>query len=327
MKRVVITGGTGFIGANLTRRILRDGHQVHLLVRKESNFWRIKDIQKEIQLHEVNFTNKAMLTNTVSKIRPDWIFHLAAYGVYSWQFDVDKMVQTNITGTINLVEASLPEGFEIFINAGTSSEYGFKDHAASEADRLDPNSYYAVTKASASLFCRYLAQSQSLPITTLRLYSVYGPYEDPRRLLPQLISYGFKKKLPPLAAPNLMHDFVYIEDVEEAFILAAKQKKQNHGAIYNVGSGAQLSLREIVDIVHEVMDISEEPKWGTMPARQWDTDVWLADNRKIRNELGWQPKYAFEQGFRQMANWFKNHPELFDYYQKNLLERSYDKKI
>ncbi len=159
-KRVILTGGTGFVGANLCRRLLREGHEVHLLVRPGYRPWRIEAVRSDLRLHKIHLSDKETLTREVVEIRPDWIFHLAAYGAYSSQTDLQRMVETNVTGTMNLVEACLATGFEGFVHTGSSSEYGFKNHAPSETELPEPNSHYAVTKASATLFCRTTAQTR-----------------------------------------------------------------------------------------------------------------------------------------------------------------------
>jgi dolichol-phosphate mannosyltransferase len=248
------------------------------------------------------------VTRVVSEIRPEWIFHLAAYGAYSRQIDLEQMVLTNINCTINLVNACLKTGFEAFVNTGSSSEYGFKDHAPAESDPLEPNSHYAVTKAAATMFCRYTAQSRRVHLPTLRLYSVFGPYEDPGRLLPALILRGLKGELPPLADPDVARDFVYVDDVVEACLLAAKVRTREWGAIYNVGTGVATTLREVVNVARRVMNIGAEPVWNTMPNRSWDTNVWVSDNRKICSELHWQYRNNFEAGFRLMLDWFRQGP-------------------
>ncbi len=312
-KTIIITGCTGFVGANLAKRLVNDGHNVHLFVRQEYKDWRIKNILPYVQVHRINLLDLELLRNIVAGIRPDWVFHLAAYGAYSWQGDLSLAVQTNFLGTVNLVEACRSAGFEVFINTGSSSEYGFKDHAPVETEGVDPNSYYAVTKASATLFCRYTAKRYNLYIPTLRLYSVYGPYEEPNRLIPTIILHGLKDLLPPLVDPEIGRDYVYMRDVEQAYLLLASQSVEMSGEIYNLGTGIQTSLREVVNVARRVFNLSVEPQWGTMPKREWDTTIWRANNANLLG-AGWQPEFTFEQGFRLTVDWFQNHPELLKHY-------------
>ncbi|NWJ96445.1 MAG: GDP-mannose 4,6-dehydratase [Chloroflexi bacterium] len=316
MKRILLTGATGFVGANLARRLLQDGHDLHLLVRPGYKTWRIEEIKAQVSLHEVELTDSEGLSRVVSQIRPEWVFHLATYGAYSNQADAYQAVQTNILGTVNLVEACLKTGFETFINTGSSSEYGFKEYPPSEREWLEPNSYYAVTKSSATLFCRYTAQRFGVQLATLRLYSVYGPYEEPTRLIPTLLWYGLQGKLPPLVNPRIARDYVYIEDVNEAYLLAATTPNQELGAVYNVGTGLQTTLHEVLEITRHELGVTVEPDWGSMPNRQWDSEVWVSDNRKIKEALNWQPRYTFEEGFHQMASWFKAQSQLTRFYQR-----------
>lgn len=305
MKRVIVTGATGFVGANLARRLVVEGHEVHLLVRPGYAAWRLESIRPHVHLHEAALEDGDVLTQTLARIGPEWIFHLAAYGAYPSQSDYNKMVQTNILGTANLVEASLKRGFESFVNTGSSSEYGYKDFAPSELERLEPNSHYAITKVSSTLFCRHTAQHCGVHMPTLRLYSVYGPYEEPTRLMPTLISRGLKGELPPLAQSTAARDYVYIDDVCEAYLLAALHPGKELGAIYNVGTGIQTTLLDVVSIARRELGISAEPQWGTMPDRVWETSVWIANNRKIQEELGWKPQFTIEGGFRKMVEWFQ----------------------
>lgn len=318
MKRVIVTGATGFVGANLARRLVRDGHEVHLLVRHGYTRWRLEGCRQAPRLHETGLDDPAALARVVSAIRPDWIFHLAAYGAYSWQTDARQMAQTNLIGTMNLLEACLGSGFEAFVNTGSSSEYGLKGHAATETEALDPNSHYAVTKASATMYCRYTARNRGVHLPTLRLYSVYGPYEEPARLVPALLLRGLRGGLPPLVDPEVARDYVYVEDAVDAYLLAATAAGQEPGAVYNVGTGVQTSLRQMVDLARGLLGIHAEPRWGTMPNRHWDTSVWVADSRKIRESLGWRPERSLEEGLSRTVDWFRDHPLLADYYYRCL---------
>ena len=308
MKRVILTGGTGFVGANLARRLLRDGHELHLLVRPNYQPWRIDGIRSDMRLHELHLHETEAVARIVGQIRSDWVFHLAVHGAYSWQTDWEQMVRTNIQGTMSLVSACLKTGFEAFVNTGSSSEYGFKDHAPAESEPVEPNSHYAVTKAAATLFCRYTAQSRQVHLPTLRLYSVFGPYEDPGRLLPTLIMHGLQGELPPLADPSVARDFVYVDDVVEAYLLAASVRTPEWGPIYNLGTGVQTTLRDAIEVARQVMHIAPEPVWNAIPNRNWDASVWVSDNRKIRAQLGWEPRSSFAQGFGLMVDWFRQGP-------------------
>ncbi|MEA5470248.1 NAD-dependent epimerase/dehydratase family protein [Spirulina sp. 06S082] len=305
MSKILITGGTGFVGANLTRRLLKQGHEIHLFVRPNYQSWRIQDIKTDLRLHTINLEDEEALKQRVDRIKPDRIFHLAVHGAYSSQNNLQEIINTNIIGTVNLLQACIRTDFEVFVNTGSSSEYGYKDYPPTETEWLEPNSYYAITKASATLFCRYIAQNQNLRIPTLRLYSVYGAYEEPTRLMPTLIAQGLKGELPPLVNPKIARDYVYIDDVIEAYLLAAMMDTGELGAVYNVGTGKQTTLQDVIEIARRVLKINAKPEWGSMPDRQWDTSIWVADNRKIQSELGWTPDYTFEQGFQEMVNWYK----------------------
>lgn len=316
MKRVLLTGATGFVGANLARRLLGDGHRVHLLVRPGHNPWRIEAIRNQVWLDEVDLDDTGQVKKIVQAVKPEWVFHLAVHGAYPFQTDLRQMIRTNIVATINLVEACLEADCEVLVNTGSSSEYGLKDHAPAEYEALEPNSDYAVTKASATLYCCHIARQCQFRLPTLRLYSVFGPYEEPSRLMPTLVTRGLRGEWPPLVDPAVARDYIYIEDVLDAYYLAATRPSPDFGAIYNVGTGRQSTLREVVDVVRRELGIITEPRWGTMARRNWDTNVWVADNRKIRQEFGWTPRYTLQQGVREMIQWFRNHPAWEQWYRR-----------
>lgn len=315
MKRVLITGATGFVGANLLRRLLHDGHELHALVRPGFTSWRIDDVRDHVQLHMVDLGDDEALNTCVAAIHPEWVFHLAVNGAYSWQTSIHEMIRTNITSTVNLVEACLKTGFGALVNTGSSSEYGYKDHPPTEEEWVEPNSYYAVTKVSATQYCRYIARRHQANMTTLRLYSVYGPYEESNRLIPTLIAHGLRGELPPLADPSTARDFIYIDDVSEAFVRAAAHSPMEVGAVYNVGTGVQTTLFDVVAAAKQVMAIPREPVWGTLENRSWDTSVWVANIDKIKKQLGWEPQFAFLNGLHLTVEWLQENETLHTLYQ------------
>jgi dolichol-phosphate mannosyltransferase len=226
------------------------------------------------------------------------------------------MVRTNVLGTIHLVESCLRIGFEVLVNTGSSSEYGFTDHPPSETEEPRPSSDYAVTKLTATLYCRAAAARSGRSIPTLRLYSVYGPYEEPSRLLPQLALRGLEGKLPPFVSPDVARDFVFVDDVVEAYLAAASRRGPEPGAVYNVGTGRQTSIREAVAIARRVLSIESVPEWGTMPNRAWDTSIWVANPEKIERELGWKSRTMLEEGFSRFARWLSADPRRIALYRE-----------
>jgi nucleoside-diphosphate-sugar epimerase len=318
MANVLITGASGFVGNNLARRLLALGHTVNLILRKQHVDWRIKDILNDVIVHEADLRDSERLTRVVKAIRPEWVFHLAAHGAYSYQSDERLILETNVIGTSNLISACLATEVEVCVNTGSSSEYGFKDHAPTEGELPEPNSYYAVGKASATMLCGYIARSRGVRIPTLRLYSVYGPYEEPTRLIPTLVLKGLQNELPPLVDAEIARDFVYVDDVVEAYLLAATIQNQEPDAIYNVGTGVQIKIREVVDIARRQLNVTTEPKWASMENRIWDTGTWVCDSGLIQERLQWRPTFSFEQGFAKMVEWFRNNPAVQEAYRSSI---------
>ena len=303
MNRCLITGASGFVGANLTRRLLHDGHEVHALLRPEHQPWRLGDVTS-LHRHSVDLTNPGEVQQAVRRIHPDWVFHLAAYGAYSSQTGFARMLDINLNGTATLLDACAEAGVEAFVYTGSSSEYGYKDHPPREDEILEPNSHYAITKAAATHYCQFVARKHDVNAIAVRLYSIYGPYEDPSRLLPTLIAHGLRGTLPPLVSPATARDFVYVDDAVDALICLA-QSSPRRGAVYNMCTGVQTSLATVVDTARSLMRIPVEPVWSSMAQRSWDTDIWVGSPTAMETEIGWRASIDFTTGLRRMIDWFR----------------------
>jgi len=128
--------------------------------------------------------------------------------------------------------------------------------------------------------------------------------------MPTLIVKGLAGEWPPLADATTARDYVYVDDVVDAFLMAAASRQAEPGAVYNVGTGVQTTLQDVVALAARVLGINAEPRWGTMPSRSWDSGIWIADIHAIGESLGWRPGWTVEQGFRTFVEWFAQHPEL-----------------
>lgn len=283
MSGVLVTGAGGFVGANLVRRLLIDGRRVVALVRPGSDPWRLEGLDADVVEADVR-----------ERVPGGFglVFHLAAHGAYSWQDDDRTIFETNLFGTVNALRA----GKRVVV-AGSSSEYGLKGHAPGEDEPLEPNSAYAAAKAAAT------AQALERGAVVLRLYSAYGAWEEPNRLVPTLLARALQGELPPLVSPRIARDFVHVDDVCEAFVRAATAEP---GRVYNVGSGRQTTVAEIVEAARRLLALEAEPQWGSMPDRAWDTETWVANPARIRNELGWEPRIGLEDGLRRTLDWLRS---------------------
>lgn len=271
------------MGANLVRRLLADGARVSALVRPGGDPWRLEGLDVEVVEADVRESVPG---------RFGLVYHLASHGAYSWQDNEAAIRETNVLGTQNALRAG-----ERVVVAGSSSEYGLKDHPPAEDEAPEPNSAYAAAKAEATA----LAVEQGAVV--LRLYSAYGPWEEPDRLVPTLLGKALAGELPPLVSPRVARDFVHIDDVCEALVTAALSAPA--GRVYNVGSGSQTTIAEIVEAVRALVGVETEPQWGSMPDRSWDTATWVSNPARIRAELGWEARIGLADGLARTLEWLR----------------------
>lgn len=304
---VLITGGAGFIGSNIVRKLLQKKYNLNLILKKTTNLWRIRDVLSELKIYEGDLLDKESLKKIVHKIRPSIIIHLATFSDYRNQEDFEQMVNVNMIGTMNLLLASREIDYQIFVNTGSSSEYGFKDKPMNEKEILEPISFYAATKASATLLCQTFSREYKKPIATLRPFSVYGPYEDQGRFIPTIIRSVLEKKPIRLTPGNQRRDFIYIDDVADIYMKTIKNRKKLSGQILNVGTGIEYSNDDVVNTLFKAVGKKVPIQKGDFPLRIWDNPHWVADISKIKKNLNWKPKYSLEEGLKKTYQWFTPH--------------------
>jgi nucleoside-diphosphate-sugar epimerase len=298
----MVTGGGGFIGCCVVRRLLARGVDVHVLLRPQAVPWRLEDILARVTVHRVDLLDADGVRDAVERIAPAAVFHMATHGAYEVQSDARRILETNVVGSYNILDASAAAGVAVFVNAGSSSEYGLKRQPMREAERLEPDSIYAVAKAAQTHLASLMARRGPIAVVTFRLFSVYGPWEQPTRLMPTLIRRASAGLPLEMAAPDTARDFVYVDDVLDA-LLDIDRLPAATGEVFNLGTGVQSTLRDVVAAVQAAVGDRSEVRWGGMPPRRWDTDRWQADVSKARAVLGWSPKHNLRDGVARMAAW------------------------
>jgi nucleoside-diphosphate-sugar epimerase/glycosyltransferase involved in cell wall biosynthesis len=302
---IVVLGAGGFVGANLLRQLLKHREDVFGVVRSLPA-WRLEGIDRR-HILEADLIDLAAARNLVTNVRPRTIFNCVAYGAYSFETDFDLIYRTNFSALVQLVELLAETDLAAFIHAGSSSEYGTKSAGPLEEESLQPNSHYSVSKAAASNYIAYAGKIRRIPIINLRLYSVYGPLEDTSRLIPNLVAKGLKGAFPPLVDPNTSRDFIYIDDVCDAFVQAAARLTPDiYGEALNIGTGQGTTIRELAKIAADVFAIGEEPIFGSMAGRSWDLPDWYAAPGKAERLLNWTAKTDLATGLKLTSDWIRS---------------------
>lgn len=301
---IIVTGASGFVGANLFKMILANRDDVYAVVRKDKG-WRLLDVADE-HIIEADLNDKVATMHLLDSIRPQTVLDCVAYGAYSFEKDAPLIYQTNFAAIVNLCEELATRGLAAFVHAGSSSEYGTNCTAPTEESRCEPNSHYAVSKLAVSEYLGFMGRHRSFPAVNLRLYSVYGPLEDTSRLIPTLVREALAGHLPPLVDPRTSRDFVYVRDVCEAFVMAAaRMNPELYGQDLNIGSGERTTIAELAEVARNTFSIADEPCFGTMEGRAWDLADWYSDSAKAMHLIGWQATTPLDEGLKQTADWVR----------------------
>lgn len=307
----LVTGASGFVGANIVHRLVKDGKSVHIISRDKRPGWRLNSVADKIHFHQADLATND-LTSLLKLIKPNYIFHLACYGSLPKESDLLKMIKSNILGTANLLTAIKTQPVKLFINTGSSAEYKSKNGNLGENDQLLPTNDYGVSKAAQTLLCQKESLTHGLPIITLRLFSPFGYYEQETRLIPHIILRSLQDREIPLSNPTFVRDFIFIEDVVDAYLSACKIKPRP-GEIFNIASGQQQTIKNVTETILELSGSKSHTIYGKVKKqyRQIEPESWQADISKARKELKWQPKYSLKDGLRETLTWFKENKKLY----------------
>jgi nucleoside-diphosphate-sugar epimerase len=294
---VLVTGATGFVGSHLTRRLVRDGCEVHVICREASNFQRLPDIEPQLHKHVVALSDYAALCGLLVSLQPTRIFHLAAATVVAGATgSVEELIGTNLLGTINLIEAAEGIPYRALVTTGDSFEYTASLLPLREDEASEPDSAHGISKFGATLFAQSIARTRGRPIVSLRLFSTYGPGDHPRRLLPRLIEGALDSTPILLSRPEIARDWVYIGDVIDLYLEAAERAEAVGGGVFNSGSGLSTSIAALAAAVLKIAGSASPLEWGAFPAPPHDDTPWIADMRRTFETFKWRPTTSLGAG-------------------------------
>lgn len=301
---ILVIGASGFLGANLFRTLLEQRQDVFGTTHAHAP-WRLEGIFRDNLLH-LDLLLPTSLQNAMESVAPAVVFNCSSYGAYSFEADADRIHRTNYLATISLLEACVRMKVKAYVNAGSSSEYGFNCTAPTEDALLLPDSHYAVSKAATAQAIRFYGKAHKLPCANLRLYSLYGPYEDSSRLIPVLAEHVLRGELPTFAHPETSRDFIYVGDAVEAFITAASRiRVLEPGASYNIGSGVKTTLSELAQLTQLEFSIATPPQFNSTHARAWDHGDWYGAPELAHRTFNWKAETPLRDGLVKTVAWWK----------------------
>ncbi len=304
--RVLVLGGAGFLGARIVRKLRHAGITPHVLLRPTSQTNRIDDLIQFCQIHIGDLSDLNSLQHIIKEVQPEVIFHAAGYGTHKAQNQREQLFYNNLLAAHNLLLATEQVPNCRIIYSGTSLEQGIKNKPIKENGVPDPVSFCGATKSAALLLMRQAACHDKRLITILTPFAVYGPGEPDTRLIPAAIQAGMEGKTLSLTEPGFVRDYVFVDDVADAYLMAATNDNAI-GESINIAGGKAVSNEAVVALIEAELGRSIDKKPGAYPARKTDTSFWCADISKAKKILGWQAEHSMQQGIEETINWFKSH--------------------
>ena len=306
--RVLLTGGTGMIGANLSRRLLAEGYRVCLLVRTGANLIRLQGLGERLELVEADLTDAPAVKAALDKTRPQIVFHLASTRFNPPTIRPEEHFKVNVLGTLHLLEALREFSGTRLVFTGSAAAYGHGNNLREEMP-VRPDTALGASKACASVLLQTYSRMNCIESVELRLFAPYGPWEHPRRLVPHVILSALEGIDLPLTEGKQQRDFVYMDDVVDALVLAGTRDVPP-GSVFNIGSGNGTKVRQVAELILDLMERPVKLLVGALPTRHDEIVEMSADITAAREVLGWKPSTSLTKGLGQSIRWFTEHRRL-----------------
>lgn len=317
-KKVLVTGAGGFIGSHLAERLVFLGAGVRVFVRYNSRNdlgmleLVAKEIQENIEVYPGDLKDPEAVRKAVRGC--EIVFHLGALIAipYSYTNPLD-FVQTNIGGTVNVLNACREYGIEKLIHTSTSEVYGTAQYSPIDENHpLQGQSPYSASKIGADKLAESYYLSYSLPVSILRPFNTYGPRQSARAIIPTIVTQALLGGSIRLGSLGPTRDFTYVSDTVEGFIKIA-ECSDSLGEVINLGTGREISIKELVGeisfILGEGIEIEHDPD-RVRPDKS-EVGRLISDNSKAREMLSWEPKVTLDDGLRKNIEWISKNISLY----------------
>jgi len=298
--RLLVSGGTGFVGARIVREALAAGDVVAVISRSGIGAGRLANVADRVTSLVSHFGDVDRLAPGVQAFAPDAVVHTAWFGVGN-QFRHDpRQLDANLAGSAALVTLAADAGARVFVGIGSQAEYGPQEGLLDEAAVTTPTTRYGVAKLAAGHLCRIAAAERGLRFAWLRLFSSYGPGDNPEWMLPSLARQLLQGERPALTPGDQRWDFIHVSDVARATLAVARSERAS--GVFNLGSGDAPPLRRTVETVRDYIDPSLPLGFGEVAYRP-DQVMWLqADVTRLTAATGWVPIVPLAEGLQELVD-------------------------
>lgn len=307
MKKLLVTGGAGFIGSEFVKEGVKRGYEIVVVdkLTYAGDLKRLNEVEKDITFYKGDITSKEYLEDIFIKEKPDVVIHWAAESHVDRSIeDPTPFLETNVKGTYILLEVSKNSGIGKFINMSTDEVYGeLKEEGQFyETDPLNPSSPYSATKASADMLGRSYLRTYGLPVITVRISNVYGPFQHLEKFIPLAISRAIdNESIPIYAKGENVREWLYVEDCAKGFYQVLE--KGVTGEIYNMGSGQE---KRTIDIMRKILFILGKPASliEFVQDRPGHDFRYSMNSDKIKKDLSFKVKTGFDEGLEKTIQWY-----------------------
>jgi UDP-glucose 4-epimerase len=301
--RALVTGATGFVGSHLTELLVRHGHAVAILRRPGSDPWRLRDVLPAVTDIAADLADVGAAEPAVAAFAPDVVFHLAWHGVGNRHRNDEDQIDRNLTASIGVLRLAARCGCRTFVGLGSQGEYGPRNRTMDESEPTEPTTLYGVAKLCTYLLCKQLAARHEMRFAWLRLFSSYGPKNDPNWMVPYLIRSLLARERPALTAGEQVWDLIHVADAAEAIYRVAATPAAE--GVYNLGSGEAHTIRSIVERIRDLIDPSLPLGFGEVPYRSDQVMHLRADVSRLRAATGWVPATDLDRGLRGTVDYYR----------------------